>query len=224
MTGLLALIGTGATPQASPVRQAAKVHRIHTLWQATLERQSNHQDTDGRFLAPWTKASVRISFSKGPTSGRTVTVVPIGRSLPVVASKISDIKQWRGGCDGHENEISWDGLVPVGAVAYLNAPTESGRLPESPFDVVVIYPAVPYARSVTVNSLSAAVLPPGVPKSVVTAAVDLTGTGKPDLLVATYCCQSNVKTPANENCDLSCQNYYQKRAGKWIVVRRVRPC
>jgi hypothetical protein len=71
-----------------------------------------------------------------------------------------------------------------------------------------------FVKALAVGDLPAYGLPKGVPRFTISAAVHLTGYGKPDLLGVSYCWEGNTKAPMNGKCDLSCQDYYQKRNGR----------
>ena len=210
-------------PQSNGPAPVSKTPDVHSFSQIELERRSQTQDEAKHFVPPWKAAFIKLDFFRRPTSQRTVTVVPLDASLPTIESRIEKVEVWSGGCDGEQN-VSWMATIPVSSAAYLNAPTMPGHLPQSPFEVLVIYPAVPFAKALAVGELPLEMLPKNLPRALISAAVDVSGRGKPDLVVASYCCEGGGRSPNNDKCDLSCQDYYRKRNGRWFIVRKIRPC
>jgi hypothetical protein len=84
-----------------------------------------------------------------------------------------------------------------------------------PIPVLVIYPAVPFARQFSREELAKEVLPQGVALANIETAADLDRDGHPDLLVAT-CCGS-----ANSASGCKCETIYQKNSGGWTLIRRM---
>jgi hypothetical protein len=220
IASVLTLVAVVADGQTETSARSGKVPQIHSFWPAPFERESLKKDQNQHFIAPWTKGSFRIALMNPPTADLSITLVPVGVSLPTLRSKIGDVRKFVGGCE--ETTVSWDAVVQVDQPNYLDAATLPNHLAESPFNAVVIYPAVPFAKSVPRVSLKDEMLPKGVARSTVAAAIDLTGDGSPDLLVVEYCFSDATKTP--EQCDYSIQDSYEKRNGKWVRLRHVTPC
>ena len=154
-------------------------------------------------------ATVTFAFSKRPATARTVTLVPVEGQSPMMEMPVGKIENGHGGCLGPAQPW-WNGTVSLTAA------------PPSSQAVVVIYPPARFAKSIPKSDLAASALPSGVLLQNVSAAIDLTGNGTPDLLIVVYCCL-NPKTLASD-CDLTCTNYFQKRSGRWVLIRHVAPC
>jgi hypothetical protein len=149
VAGLVALAASGAGQNSEATSGIGGMPHVHSFWKAALDRQSDSKDERGHFTPPWpwTCGFLRIAFSKRPFTARTATVVPLGISLPTLMVKVAEVNEWRGGCDGEANRISWEGVIAVERSDYLNAPTLPDHLAQSPFEAVIIYPAVRFAKT-----------------------------------------------------------------------------
>jgi hypothetical protein len=189
----------------------------------TVQRRSERLDARKRWIPPWTRVSVHFGFEgERPARGRAITVVPVHPAgLPVLNLKFTKVLHGRGGCeaDGHP---WWTTEVGIDDSAFLTAEPDRDHVPERPFDAIVIYPAVPFARLVPRSSIQSLAYPEGVPRTAVMTGIDLTGDEQPELLVAWYCCGDPQQSL--DRCDFACLDYYQKQNGRWILRDRATPC
>lgn len=213
VAGLMVLIASVANPQTGRSGHPGTMPMIHSFDLTKVHVYGLKGNNDKSEPS----ASVRFHLSKKPVGVRSVTVVPLGLASAVVQMKMVKVETGRSGCDG-VNERWWNGI------ASLPRPVRRYHVyPEDVFyDAVVIYPAVSFAVLLSPETLTDAVLPKGVYRSTVTAAIDLTGDGQPDLLIAEYCC-GDPTTP-KDRCDCTHEDFWQKRNGIWVLVRHLIPC
>jgi len=127
------------------------------------------------------------------------------------------------------DETVWNvSLTPITNEAYLKAPPGSERVSASPFDLLVLYPAVSGAKVLATGQLTKAQLPPGEYLHNVWAAVDLNDDGQPDGLHCSFFCKCpelvrGPKACDECDCDYACSESYLMREGKWEVVSAVGP-
>jgi hypothetical protein len=107
--------------------------------------------------------------------------------------QIVKVEQGRGCCEGDSPWWTGDAYEPPAERRYHVYPNDVD------LDVVIIYPSVPVARLVPKHNLTQSLLPKTVLLKNVFAAVDLSGSGTPDLLVVRYCCLH--PTASLDTCD-----------------------
>jgi hypothetical protein len=96
---------------------------------------------------------------------------------------------------------------------------------ELPFDVLWIYPSVEFALPISSDKLTAEMLPEGVERDMVAAAIDLTNDQQPDLLMARYCADPpTAKSLETPPCQHRCSRKYLKEEGKWKQIEDFWPC
>jgi hypothetical protein len=164
------------------------------------------------------RANIGFTFTHWSVQNPTATIIPLIANLPILNLRTTYVAE----AIGCEDDKVFEGVIEISDSAYLTHQAMPGRRDDAPFDVLVLYPANPIARSFPVKSLTREMIPRNVPKSTITAAVDLGRSGRPDLIVSSYCCVASLTPPSG--CDHTCQDYYQKKSGSWVRVRQVRPC
>ena len=168
--------------------------------------------TDGRMLRPWNSATIEFYlWGKRPDSGADVSVVPLDVPIRPVELKVATAH--KGGCE----DDSWVGNLRTTVPTFLNAASRPDYPENLPFFVAILYPALQTARSIPKEALTEAMLPTGVDRNVVMAAIDTDGDGNPDLLATEGCCD-NRKKEACSNGPI-CLRFYRKQGGKWSLIR-----
>lgn len=190
-----------------------------------FRRDSDNPDSSGIDQPPYKFVEiVNGSFGVEAKTSEKVTVIPLGTDFKSFEIKITKVSKADFiDCNAEPPGTVWDvEFEKVTRKEFLEAKTPRNRNPEVPFDVFVIYPSVKFARSLKASELTKSMLPKGVYKNTVTAAVDLTGDGKPDLLEASFCC--NDSKVSAEKCDYTCGTIYKKIKNRWKAVRNLSSC
>lgn len=216
---LIALIAGAAYGQR---RETLPMPKILTIGEGTVWRTSDNKDATGYFLPPWKEVHVTnvFGFNRPPGIGKKVTVVPIDVNASLIDLAIRTTHRGKY-CDPTGAD-RWDiDLESVKQKEYFEI-TKAERLGESPFDVVIIYPAVKFARQLRANELKKNMLPPGTAPNTIKAAIDLTNDGIPDALITKYCCLQPAK--AADECDLTCGKTFLKVRNRWRLVDTSSPC
>lgn len=189
--------------------------RIVSISTGDVSRKSNRKDSDGFDLPPWDRVEVAgLYFKQRPVSGALVTVVPLGVNIEPVDVKIAKAKA----CERMLEELPIQcevELAPLTLRAFFEYEPPSDRRSDLPFRVLVLYPRVSNARALSKSELRPAMLPQGVSPNVVSAAVDLTGDGMPDVLVTDFCCDAPGRS---DNCDYTCGKTRIREGRSWKVV------
>src|SRR5579883_1516250 len=136
----------------------------------------------------WARATLELHFDVPPKVGQEINVIPL--RIPVAPFRLAirsfEPQQFEG-CDPDKIEtiyhVSVDDLPDR---ALLSLPPLPGRRGEFPFDVAILYPAVPKATVIPSDALRPVHLPKGVLPGQVTLALDVNGDRLPDLLIVTY--------------------------------------
>ena len=213
LTLLLIALTVGAAQGQS--RESLPLPRIHTFGEGTVWRTSDNKAANGDFIPPWKEVQVTnvFGFKRRPGIGKKVTVVPIDVNASPLDLSIRKTKP-RGDCE--ETGTHWweVELEPVRQKEYFEI-TKAERSKASPFDVVIIYPAVKFARQLRGNELKRNMLPAGTVLDTVKAAIDLTNDGIPDALIIEYCCLQPAKAV---ECDLTCGKTFLKVKNRWRLV------
>jgi hypothetical protein len=187
-------------------------------------RTSEKKDAHGMHLPPWKEVKVAnvFGFKRRPVLGSKVTVIPLGAGVPPLDLRIVKAVEKEDACD--ESLPNWweVELEPIKLREFFDAEPLARRAAEFPFDVAVLYPAVKGARQIDKSRLVKSELPKGVALDTVTAALDLTDDGKPDVLFVEYCC-GDEKRPADD-CDYTCGKTYMKSGNSWKLVDTSAPC
>ena len=211
-----------AEPQ---VKERSPLNALHTLSEGVVWRKSDNRNPHGGFLPPWTEVSITnlFGFKRKPVIGDLVTVVPIGADIPAFELRILNAKPTENPCDkrlGNWWEVELD---RVNQTAVHQAGAIAGRSPEFPFDVVVIYPSVRFAREIARDQLNRQTLPKRVTVQTVKAAIDVTADRIPDIVVTSYCCQHPTKPPG-ERCNYTCGKTFGRVGKIWKLFDTSAPC
>ena len=196
---------------------------IQGVVDAMVWRESDQKDTHGHSLPPWKEVTVTNAFfSTRPLVGTDVTIVPLGVSIATTNLRIVKVTKQEKTCDGLP--LLWETeLEPIKLKEFYTAKPTVDRADDTPFDVIVVYPAVKVAQPLAKHSLTKAMLPRGVFINTVKAAVDLTNDGQPDIVITEYCCREPRKTP-NDQCEYICSKTFKKVAGVWKLINTSSPC
>lgn len=117
-------------------------------------RSSARQNADGQSPPPWTKVELStFEFTSRPAVGAVVTILPLGDGLAPLGLKVTKVAREMNECTA---ESFWRAdLQPVSRRDFFVAAPLAGRNAESPFDVLLIYPAVKNARLLKAAALNA---------------------------------------------------------------------
>ena len=162
-------------------------------------------------------------FKKRPVIGDAVSVVTLDSDIPTLSVRILRAKkQTEDPCT--ERPVNWweIELEPLKERNFFEVTAPAERSAEYPFDVVIIYPAVKFARQVGKDQLKLGMLPKGVFVDTVKAAIDLNDDGAPDLVVLEYCCSDRKKPP--EACEYTCGKTFKKVRNTWKLIDTFAPC
>jgi hypothetical protein len=152
-----------------------------------------------------------------------VTVVPLGVDISPIELRIVDVHPVDFPIKQEVYHYAWEAeLEPITQTEFL----EYKKDEEFPFDVLWIYPSVEFSLLVSGDKLTDEMLPEGVDRNTVTAAIDLTNDQKPDLLMVSYCIEHYpADLPDAPPCRRGCSKKYVKDSeGKWKQIEDFRPC
>lgn len=166
-----------------------------------------------------------VTFKHKPTNGDRVTMVPRnGLDAVPLQIKSADIVH----IDENERPVWSVAFADIDNKAYLSQAPEPQRRPEFPFDVCVLYPEVPAAKSVPITSLQADALPKGLLIHNVWAAIDLNEDGAPDALFSEFYCKCpeiarGPKACDTCDCDYTCTQSFIKIEDAWTLIGETQP-
>ncbi len=190
--------------------------RIVSISTGDVSRRSNKRDRDGFEMPPWTRVEVTgLYFKNRPVTGEFVTVVPLGVGIEPIDLKIANAKACERVFQELPDRQCEVELAPLTPRVFFEYEPSSDRRSDLPFQVLVLYPRVSNARALSKAELRREMLPQGVSPNVVSAAVDLTGDGMPDVLVTDFCCDAPGRS---DNCDYTCGKTRIREGNSWKVV------
>jgi hypothetical protein len=194
-----------ATPLMEPTPSTTMVAEPVQL--AKIISVESSQATELR-LAP-------LSLKKRLPPRAEVLLIPLSGELAAVHTQVLQVSPIENPCSEALPKLYETELRPITSQVWLTA--------AAPFDVCVIYPAIASARSLKLEALQAAQLPPKVNPANIAAALDTNNDQQPDVLLVEYCCdkpQADRKT-----CDLTCSAVYVRDAkGQWRIAETQTPC
>ncbi len=181
-------------------------------------------DSAGFRLPPYENAEVSSLVSKNKIqAGEKATVIPLQIDREPFDLKIASVGKTRMlDCDVERDALEGE-FETVNDKELLEIKPTAGRSEESPFDVLVIYPAAASAKKLNPNELTKKMLPKNVAAKEVFAAIDLNGDAQPDLLITKYCCDSSAEL-GDENCGNDCGAAYKKVNSVWKFMYSLEGC
>jgi hypothetical protein len=205
--GMACIVGAIGLSQEPATKEVVPVPKLHSV---DMVKPIDDLET--------TKVIVHFRFSKEPLKERSVTVLPLvvvppefaptDQEVKLAQFQIQETTKHRGDCESAD-ALWWSGTAQSPSIRryynYLNPPP-----------VVLIYPAVTFARLLSPEPLKNESLPKDVSVPQIKAAIDLDRDGQPDLLVVEHYCVAS----ANGQGALPCYDYYQKVDGAWVLLRR----
>lgn len=194
-------------------------------------RNSDSTDEHGSQVSPFKEVEIPLIYWKiKPAAGEKVTVIALDTKFAPFELSIKDVSQTKNeyteSCGQDENESFWKiDLERLENKKMLEMkPVIEGNSAEYPFEVVVIYPSVEFARQIKPDKIKKEDLPKDAKVSEITAAIDLTNDGIPDLLELKYCCERS-KSRDDKTCDYSdCGELWKRVNGKWKKTFDWSPC
>jgi len=213
---LLLTCAGSALPQTPKAKRSGRAVSTGDVW-----RISNNKNRSGDAIPPWKEIQIsNVGFKERPIVGRNVTIIPIDVDLAPFDLRVRQTKSQEG-CDKSEHRWEVD-LETVKDRKFFEVAPIANRRTEVPFEVVVIYPAVSFARQIERARLSKAMVPKHVALSTVKAAIDLTRDHNPEVLILEYCCEHPTEAP--KECDYTCGKTFIKVGLVWKLVDTSTPC
>jgi hypothetical protein len=156
-----------------------------------------------------------------PTAGSEVSIIPLEVPLPPLTLPIVSAKRMEGCLP---ERISTDVEVPlVTDPAWVSTKPLPNRSDQFPFDMFVLYPAVPEARALPTAGLGASELPEAITPTIIKAAIDLDGDQDVDVIDTRYCCREPAQPPGGQ-CDYTCGKTFRKEGQDWKLIAFYEPC
>jgi hypothetical protein len=214
------VFGQNITVSTKPQTKPILMPKIESIQEESVWRLSKNEDKYGSNLPPWTEVLVLPYFKTKPVLPSKVTVVPLDVDFDSFNWQIAKSERKESGCD-ETKPYAWEvtlQLTQKEFFEFVGTPTRGG---EFPFDVVVLYPAVEYARQLKKKQLKKQMLPQGTSINVIKAAIDVTNDQKPDILLLEFCCDNATKTT---ECEYQCGKTFTKVNGKWKLINASSPC
>ncbi len=189
-----------------------------------VSRRSDNKDENGRFLPPWKEIKIIniFGFKRRLAVGEKATVIPLDTDISPLDLRIIKAEKVENPCNKRMPGVWEVELEPITQKKFFEIEPLLNRADEYPFDVALIYPAVKAARQLKKDQLTNAMLPKGIAINSVKAALDLTGDGKPEVVILEYCCD-NPSKPVTE-CDYTCGKTFTKVKNTWKLIDTYTPC
>ncbi len=205
-----------AKPQAKPILMP----KIKSIEQGTVFRVSENKDRHGSYLPPWIEVEISTYFKTKPALPSKVTVVPLDVDIDSFNWQIAKSERQEFGCE-ETKPYAWEVKLQITQKEFFEFVPPPTRRTEVPFDVVVLYPAVEFARQLKKKQLTKQMFPRGTSINAVKAAIDVTNDQKPDILLLEYCCDNATKST---ECDYTCGKTFKQVNGKWKLIDEYSPC
>lgn len=194
-------------------------------------RNSDLTNESGQQTSPFKEVEIpAIYWKEKPETGKKVTVIALDTKFLPLELSVRDVRRTKNeyteSCGQDKNESFWkvelDRLENKEMLEMK--PVIKGNADAYPFEVVVIYPAVEFARQIKPDKIEKKNLPKDAKIKEVTAAIDLTNDGIPDLIELKYCCERS-KSRDDKTCEYSdCGQWWKKVGGKWAKTYDWSPC
>ncbi len=194
--------------------------KIESIKEGTVLRLSDKEDQYGDNLPPWTEIEVSVYFKTKPALSSKVTVVPLDVDIDSFNWQIAKSEKQEFGCD-ETKPYAWEVKLEITQKMFFDFVAPPTRRQEVPFDVVVLYPAVEFARQLKKKQLTKQMLPKETSINAVKAAIDVTNDQKPDILLLEFCCDNATKVI---DFDYFCGKTFKQVNGKWKLVDEHSPC
>ena len=110
----------------------------------TVNRESAQKDEHGAFHPPWRSVEVFVGLPRAISPGDAITVLPLRQGLPPLQATATSVRFQQGVPE--EMPDLWLVDIDVKAQAFFAARPDRGRRDDTPFDVIVVYPAQTQAR------------------------------------------------------------------------------
>jgi hypothetical protein len=195
-------------------------------------RNSDNVNQHGQQLPPYKEVKIySIYWKDKPKLNEKVTVIPLNFDFEPFELSIANVtkttNEYTESCGNNDKEVFWKvELEKLTQRQFFEMKSiDEKRAEEYPFDVFVIYPAVKFARQLKQTELTKQTIPNDSSVSEVSAAVDLTNDGTPDLIEIRYCCSGRNMSPDDPNCDYSdCGELWKKFGNSWKKIHSWSPC
>lgn len=205
--------------------RTTEMSEVQTVGEGVVWRIADSKNKGSNASPSWEEIKITniFGFQTEPVIGNKVTVIPINADIPAFDLKVekTEIEDTCGQPPDWWS-VELEPLTQKNHQTIFEAVSIPNRAAEYPFDVVVIYPNVSFAKQVKKNQITKKLLPKGTAIKTVTAAIDLTKDGKPDILIVKYCC-NNPNKPESE-CDLTCGKTYKRVGNVWKIIDTSSPC
>jgi hypothetical protein len=186
----------GACPEIAGALTSASKESHATV--ADMSRHSKKKDADGNDVPPYESADLDVHLPKPIACGQKVSVLPLSGWKPTEA-EVRDLEA----SERIAGETSYVMTVRSFEPEYLSGKAQPDRRDDIPTNAVVIFPAAPSAKLLSLTP------PPGlVAKGNPFAIVDADGDGEADIVFS-----------AKPLADLGdCQYQYRRDGKKWKLL------
>ncbi len=193
------------TPTGTPV--GTNNPRLETASCSTIIRVSDTEDKNGFFIRPYTSASITFTLSRKLNENEKVTVVPINTDSESFAAAINAVEENSEEIGGGKR-LTWFtcSIEDIKVESILTGTPVSGRRDDTPFDAIILYPALNDAKLLDPQSNNYENLVDEKADNLL-AAIDTDADGQADILVY------------RENTDYTLTRYYIRDSDGFILLK-----
>lgn len=183
---------------------------VEMITNSSFFRESDVKDENGFFVRPYKSGSIIFSFEEKIDQGEYVTLVPICSNSESFNMEISSVKECSESVNDNE-VITWFNATveEINNKNLLSAQPNVGRRDDTPFDIVVLYPAVNDAKLLNKDNLNIEVL--NEKNDNLLAVIDINSDNQADVLIF------------EERSDYTITRYYIKVNDSFVLLREVTP-
>lgn len=190
-----------------------------------LEREGT-ETKEGPHAPPWKRTKAQGGFFGVPASrtlAGSATILPFDPALPAATLPIQTFGPYqREECSGQMSKYRNATFPDLPGDAYLSyVQPDKLRSPAFAGQTLLVHPAQPRSKTLPKQSVAQADMPRGFPLATLTAAFDLSGGGKAEVVRVDYCCYNPAFNEAQcikaggKNGGSKCFALYQKGKAGW---------
>jgi len=193
-----------------------------------LERVGT-ETKEGPHAPPWKRTKAQGGFFGVPANkslAGPATILPFDPALPAAALPIRKLGPYvKQECDGQMSKYRDVEFPDLPGAAYLDY-VQPDKLRGAAFagSTLLVHPAQPNAKTLPKRSVAQSDMPRGFPLATLTAAFDLSGSGKAEVVRVDYCCYNPAFNEAQclkaggKDGGSKCFALYQKGKAGWRRV------